>query len=1281
MKRRSGARWTIPRSDLLAGGAELVRLHHALLPAFTSAWLRSEGLVLGPDVPEPEPLPAALDEAGRRVFLVRLLGLLAFLRAHGLGVLAADVAGIGLHKGKPALGAAPVPEWRAVSPALAVAAVAVRLSGAPLAGDGPRALLGAVERALESGVDAASSALIIAALKADATRRAPEALLFEWATPLDGVPALGGDLLGLAYPATFASGDETAAGVAEGEAALYVARGAVRRRAGERSFVEVTPASAMEEGATLARLANAFPDDPRRDALRSLAAGRRAEWRDGPPVAILVEGGDEWDSRTRHVWDAELPACASLFRVETRARPLPPWEPRTRLVPRLSSGEVSALLWMPFRSALEAAETWEKVAGEAAGDAARFLATARELADGFGPAGVSERRRRAPRAEPALQAASILADDFTAGEAAAAAGVPLERAETALAAAVAGRRLAESSTGRFRFVREDERQRFSERLSAAARRDAVTRLAAAGYDGTRFTVAALSRGDEADVAAAVALFREAARAEDAPLVLQLLRRAGDAGASFDPFVSLLVLADAGDQDAARLAARRLDRDAVRREPLLLRRRAARRLASLGEPDLGLSLLDEAASSEELLAKARQLVDLWRGGEAATLLGSLDETMLTPPERVQALLIRADVATRKLDLAAAERALHEVPRYLDDSAASLDAAFLAGHLAMELGRSGDAAAFYRRARELSVRDLSRANAAADLAGALMQDGRLAEAEKELASALSLYERMGDETRFTSTLGNRAELHLRAGSYDAARADLERVLFVDRKKGHEHALPFGLQILQKLSLLSHDLEAAYQAFREADEVTFRTDPEHASRREMLALEAVRLLTVREPREAARALAAAGAVPDNRSQSDTLVSRLRASVAVDVGESVPVGLPPLEQTLVLAEERLRRGGSAGPDALLVLERRLTDAAGEVTARLLEWSGRFPEAFSRELAALGQRAASRAGLQAAAARFRDLAEVPPEAPAVRAAQPLPAEVVSEDESTRAVFVLVSRVAPTAISVLILGESGTGKEIVAKTLHARSLRRGDLVPVNVAAISETLMESELFGHARGAFTGAERDRAGLVEQSSGGTLFLDEIGDLPLPLQAKLLRVLQEQEVRRVGETNVRKVDLRVVAATHRDLPALVSRQAFRADLYHRLNGITVALTPLRERPRDLAALLDRSGLTFASEVRSLLAGHPWPGNLREVRAMLESARALAAPSTRILEEHLPASLRRSRPAGEITTYKKALAEARRRIIREALQASDGNRTLAAKRLGLARQSLLYEMRKLSIE
>ena len=282
-------------------------------------------------------------------------------------------------------------------------------------------------------------------------------------------------------------------------------------------------------------------------------------------------------------------------------------------------------------------------------------------------------------------------------------------------------------------------------------------------------------------------------------------------------------------------------------------------------------------------------------------------------------------------------------------------------------------------------------------------------------------------------------------------------------------------------------------------------------------------------------------------------------------------------------------------------------------------------------------------------------------------------------------RVAPHRISVLVLGESGTGKELVAREVHRASGRSGPFVAVNVAALPETLAEAELFGAARGAFTGADRDRTGVIEASSGGTLFLDEIGDLSPQVQAKLLRVLQEREVRRLGETRTRTVDLRLVAATHRDLSRLAGEGRFRGDLLYRIAGITVSLPPLRERPRDLRVLLERAlGGTPVSPGRPgrapllVLArqrpGAPLGRRGREGAGRARGSRGEGPPPA------APPGRAGPRPPGETGVTGRRWTRRRGGSFSRRSSETGGNRTRAAALLGLSRQSLLYEMKRLAI-
>jgi DNA-binding NtrC family response regulator len=298
----------------------------------------------------------------------------------------------------------------------------------------------------------------------------------------------------------------------------------------------------------------------------------------------------------------------------------------------------------------------------------------------------------------------------------------------------------------------------------------------------------------------------------------------------------------------------------------------------------------------------------------------------------------------------------------------------------------------------------------------------------------------------------------------------------------------------------------------------------------------------------------------------------------------------------------------------------------------------------------------------------------------------------------LVARVGPSQASVLLLGESGTGKELVARAVHEVSLRAArPLVVVDCASLPETLFESELFGHERGAFTGAHASRPGLVEAASGGTLFLDEIGDIPLLMQVKLLRLLENGTYRRVGSTELRRADVRVVSATHRDLDAMVADGRFREDLYYRLSTFPIRLPALRERREDIpllaASLLERVAprrLCLSREALARLCAHDFPGNVRELRNVLERAALLTDGDTvdaAQVEQALAVgrglhALPRPQPAPPATSAPPRSGQPLRDAEREALAAMlaehQGSRAELARRLGISERSLYRKLRAL---
>jgi len=465
-------------------------------------------------------------------------------------------------------------------------------------------------------------------------------------------------------------------------------------------------------------------------------------------------------------------------------------------------------------------------------------------------------------------------------------------------------------------------------------------------------------------------------------------------------------------------------------------------------------------------------------------------------------------------------------------------------------------------------------------------------------------------------------------------------------------------------------------------------------------------------------AGTVPPaERRRAVSTFRRLGATLYADALERVDAG-----PWLALgAYQGAARGGEAGDPARV---RRLLDEAGYPEARLERWREAEPTpevvvggaGGSEEIVAEldGGRLVLRARQVDAVLKalfsvvLRDLDGTAGVAqwqrspgrsgwsgrPARRGARP---EIVGESPGLLAAIERIERLATGDLPIFVLGESGTGKELAARHLHRSSPRRErPFVAVNCAALNENLLLSDLFGHVRGAFTGADRDRAGVFESAEGGTVFLDEIGDLPASAQGMLLRVLQEGEVRRVGESLPRKVDARVVTATHRDLRAMVAGGEFREDLYYRLCVGVVDLPPLRDRGRDavllaehILASLDAGAAEgtggprrLTAAARSRLLAHRWPGNVRELENVIRLAATLAgAGPIDVVHLELPEAPGGERGRGaRVGDYHGRVEAFRRRLIEEALAASGGNKSEAARRLGLSRQALSYLTKELRI-
>jgi two-component system, NtrC family, response regulator HupR/HoxA len=401
----------------------------------------------------------------------------------------------------------------------------------------------------------------------------------------------------------------------------------------------------------------------------------------------------------------------------------------------------------------------------------------------------------------------------------------------------------------------------------------------------------------------------------------------------------------------------------------------------------------------------------------------------------------------------------------------------------------------------------------------------------------------------------------------------------------------------------------------------------------------------------------------------------------------------------ELLRRSQEHAPDTVRIILTAYTDVDSLMeainTGRIYHF---VPKPWEpNELLVIVRRAADRYALARENARLRDELEVAYNAArrdlAAARARPVAFDtLIGANGGLREATELARKVLDGDTTVLVTGETGTGKELFARLIHDNGRRRGKpFVAQNCGALPESLLESELFGHTRGAFTGATAERRGLFEEAHGGTMFLDEVGEMSAAMQLRLLRVLQEGELRRVGETATRRVDVRVIAATNVDLEAAAAAGTFRKDLFYRLNVFPIHLPPLRERAADIPMLAEhflavsrtrarRAVPSISPEAMARLRAYPFPGNVRELENEIERAVTLAEPGEPISLTHLSERVRLERPAaGTPSTLNDAIEHLKRRMIEDALREC-GSKTRAAERLGLTRQNLQQMLRRRNI-
>jgi DNA-binding NtrC family response regulator len=804
-------------------------------------------------------------------------------------------------------------------------------------------------------------------------------------------------------------------------------------------------------------------------------------------------------------------------------------------------------------------------------------------------------------------------------------------------------------------------------------------------------------------------------------------------------------------EAARRAAawRREHPEAPPAEAVRALRLGAAGLAREGRTDCALALLDDASGAAAGLASAERIeIELVRARVFALAGRFEDEADLY--RRVRGLVLSAgDARVTARFLAQEARGLLDRREYgraalrleealeaaRDDPA---ETAELLLDLATTLYHAGDAGrceGLLQRAREAAAaagrEDLLRI-ARGNRIELLVNRCAFAEAEAEIAALDAEARRERDEPRRLVALHHRSRLALRRGDLAAAARDNAAARGLAERLGDR--LEIGELWLEEGDRRAY--EADSEGARAAWEAAAADPPDRCDSgqraaerlRELMwserggpggpALEGLEELLARDPYRAAETAArwvglfGADSIPESLARR--AVSALRAAGGAALADRVfgprraALDGDALRRLRNAVSSALSGGAVDGNEALAPLGLaglEVRDDEGRPVVRL----GAPPAECT------GSPGVDRA-LEAGSARFGlrlwpDVSEDTAAAAALvletllfRASPACPSDehargwrslsVVTGDRSMEEPYRRLTRFAPQPVTILILGESGTGKELVARAVHRLSPRaEGPFVAVNVPAIPAALIESELFGHVRGAFTGADRDRRGLLEEAARGTVFFDEVGDLPPALQPKLLRALQEREIRRVGENRSRPIDVRVVSATSRDLARDVEAGRFREDLYYRLHVGLIRLPPLRERGGDVLRLarhfLDacardygREPLALSPEAGAALGAHSWPGNVRELQNAMAQAAALCEPGSAVTPAVLPERIRAARPPAAPPGHYRSRVDAHRRgLVSEALARAGGNRSRAARELGLSRQALLYLIRELKVE